>query len=92
MLVPSANKPKQGIDGVRVIAVDRVDERFDLARATALLHRRAHGDGVRPVALRDIADRLHLRLDDGSVVYRWFESTRAFQRRYTGSSRRGMRR
>jgi DNA repair protein RadA/Sms len=26
MLVPSANKPKQGVDGVKVIAVDRVDE------------------------------------------------------------------
>jgi predicted ATP-dependent serine protease len=26
MLVPSANKPKQGVDGVRVIPVDRVDE------------------------------------------------------------------
>jgi DNA repair protein RadA/Sms len=26
MLVPSANKPKQGVDGVKVIAFDRVDE------------------------------------------------------------------
>jgi DNA repair protein RadA/Sms len=26
MLVPSANKPKQAVDGVRVIAVDRVDQ------------------------------------------------------------------
>ena len=26
MLVPSANKPKQSVDGVRLIPVDRVDE------------------------------------------------------------------
>ena len=32
MLVPSANKPKQGIDGVRVVPVDRVDEALSALR------------------------------------------------------------
>jgi DNA repair protein RadA/Sms len=37
MLVPSANKPKQGVDGVKVIAVDRVDEALaNAARALAV--------------------------------------------------------
>ena len=33
MLVPAANKPKQGVDGVRVIAVDRVDEALSALRS-----------------------------------------------------------
>jgi DNA repair protein RadA/Sms len=34
MLVPSANKPKQGIDGVKVVAVDRVDEALAALRSS----------------------------------------------------------
>ena len=33
MVVPSANKPKQGIEGVRVISVDRVDEALAALRS-----------------------------------------------------------
>ncbi|MFO1310849.1 MAG: DNA repair protein RadA [Burkholderiales bacterium] len=33
MVVPSANKPKQGLDGVRIIAVDRVDEALAALRS-----------------------------------------------------------
>jgi len=32
VLVPTANKPKQGIDGVRIIAVDRVDQALSALR------------------------------------------------------------
>jgi DNA repair protein RadA/Sms len=33
MVVPSANKPKQGIDGVRLLAVDRVEEALSALRS-----------------------------------------------------------
>jgi DNA repair protein RadA/Sms len=33
MLVPTANKPKQAIEGIRVIAVDRVDEALAALRS-----------------------------------------------------------
>jgi DNA repair protein RadA/Sms len=33
MVVPSANKPKHGIDGVRILAVDRVDEALAAVRS-----------------------------------------------------------
>ncbi|MFO1324244.1 MAG: DNA repair protein RadA [Burkholderiales bacterium] len=32
VLIPSANKPKQGVDGVRILAVDRVDEALGALR------------------------------------------------------------
>ena len=33
VLIPSANKPKQGVDGVRIVTVDRVDQALAAARA-----------------------------------------------------------
>jgi len=35
VLIPSANKPKQDIDGIRIIAVKRVDDALDAIRADA---------------------------------------------------------
>jgi DNA repair protein RadA/Sms len=35
VLIPSANKPKQDIDGIRIIAVKRVDDALDAIRANA---------------------------------------------------------
>jgi len=32
VLIPTANKPKQGIDGVKILAVDRVDQALALLR------------------------------------------------------------
>jgi len=32
VVVPSANKPKQGVDGVKILAVDRVDQALALLR------------------------------------------------------------
>jgi DNA repair protein RadA/Sms len=33
VLIPSANKPKHGVDGVRIVTVDRVDQALAAARA-----------------------------------------------------------
>jgi DNA repair protein RadA/Sms len=32
VLIPTANKPKQGVDGVKILTVDRVDQALALLR------------------------------------------------------------